>query len=67
MSVFRARSHRFNDEDEPRICFNCLSECQSSERYDDCVRCEECLLEDEKMEDSSFDHIDELEARERIA
>lgn len=68
MSVFKSSVARpYASDNEPRICFNCLSECESNERYDDCVRCEDCLREDEQMEDSSFDHIDEREARERIA
>jgi hypothetical protein len=68
MSIFRAldaRPHRYDDE--PRICFVCLAECDSNETYDDCVRCPDCILEESKMKNESFDHIDEREARERIA
>lgn len=68
MSVFKAsaaRPHQFDDE--PRICFVCLTECESNEKYDDLVRCDFCAEEDKKMRDSTFDYIDEREARERIA
>lgn len=67
--VFRAsdaRPYRTGD-DEPRICINCLSECESNERYDDCVRCPECAEEDLKHSNDWLDAIDERESRERIA
>lgn len=54
-------------EIELKKCFCCGEKCQSSERYKDLVRCDFCAEEDKKMSDSTFDYIDEREARERIA
>lgn len=52
---------------EIKKCFVCGDRCESSEIYKDLIRCELCAEEDAKMRDSSFDYIDEREARERIA
>jgi hypothetical protein len=52
---------------EPKPCFVCGCGCFSKEKSEDLVRCPDCLFEESKMRDPSFDYIDEREARERIA
>lgn len=65
--VFTSTSRPHFFEDDPRICFNCLSECESNEKYDDRVRCEDCQREDSYMKDSRMEDLKLRDLRTGVA